>query len=868
MDGEKRPRKNSVSARDGGELIHGPKPEAKATGYHLLGAIQQAIARRDIVRLDNLLQENASLRKQKDKSANDALLLFEELKCAKAQMASERNGLKRTVQSLQFKMKDAILANESLSAKLMEKDALCKEAQTELQLLKGRFEKLQVKSGESEMKIASLEDQLSRMRIELERKREKKPITKQMGPTSGPNSPTDPSKQLKVKRELAKALKNLTWGGKETNKMCLDTPREARAQAKPMVKQSQYLVDSPPVQRMKLLFGQPSKKHAVVVLVMKGDSYSLGACLVASRLEELKTKADLVCMVTADVAKDTRACLCEPFDVIYEVPYLEYECDCQGMSDIEPFRKLLFTKWNALGLIAYSKVLLVDADFLPIVSFDDLFKLRPPAATFAAHCSDDKGLLDPYTGMSHGSRVQSSMINKAVTSTLSSDKSNRSSFLALGSLVLLEPGIDTLLCLKGFISSRQPFGVPGLHAGFDEQAIVLFFNSHLPHKPWSHIAKAWNCVGNDSRWLKGSDPKAYHYCHDKPWSMSPTKELTPDLELWYSAAADLLRRKPATAPLFGKCLGPNFMQVFKQLESTDRRDVKKPPPPPPLLPTPASIKTKPQKSDINFRFNAGAGPLTTSTTRCQPRNNPSMTESPKMCTSMTTPTATKKVDKPSKRRKMGTSISSLSRLLLTDNELEAYGFPMHDTDDMGQKVCPPGFVETSGKQKSGRMVAVDCEMCETVEGSELTRMSLVDEDGEVLVDVFVRPTNPITNYWTEYSGVTERILQNVTTSLKDAQAMFLHHVSADTILVGHSLDNDVRAIKVIHSKILDTVVLYPHPRGFPARSSLKFLAQKYLGKCIQDGCHDSTVDASVALKLVKMKVNQDVLGSPSSPSSP
>ncbi|GMH44804.1 hypothetical protein BSKO_12756 [Bryopsis sp. KO-2023] len=804
--------------------------------------------------LDNLLQENASLRKQKDKSKNDALLLFEELKCSKAQMASERNGLKRTIQSLQSKIKEAIVAKESLNAKLTEKDATCREAQAELQVLKGQFEKLQVKSGDGEIKIASLEDQLSQMRKELEKMREKKPISKQMDSSSGPNSPTDPSKQLKVKRELARALKNLTWGGKEANKICQETPNEARVQSKPSGKQSQYLVDSPPVQRMKLLFGQPSKKNAVVVLVMKGDAYSLGACLVASRSKVLNTKADLVCMVTADISKDAKNCLCEVFDVIYEVPYLEYECDIQGLSDFEPFRKLLFTKWNALGLIAYSKVLLVDADFLPIVSFDDLFKLRPPAATFAPPCSDDRGWLDPYVGLSHGSRVQSSMINKAITCALSSDKSNRSSFLALGSLVLLEPGTDTLMSLKGFISSRQPFGVPGLHSGFDEQAIVLFFNSHLPHKPWSHIAKAWNCVGSDSQGLKGSEPKAYHYRRYKPWSMSPTKETTSDLEMWYSAAADLLRTKPATAPLFGKCLGPNFMQVFEQLESRDRRDPKK------SSPQPNSTKTKPPKSDTNFRFNSGPGPLaTTTTTRSQSQNNPSMPDSPKRST------ITKKQDKPSKRRKMGSAYSCLSKFLLTQDELEAYGFPTHNIDIMGQKICPRGFVETTGRRKGGRMVAVDCEMCETVEGSELTRMSLVDEDGEVLVDVFVRPTNPITNYWTEYSGVTERILQNVTTSLKDAQAMFLHHVSADTILVGHSLDNDVRAIKVIHSKILDTVVLYPHPRGFPSRSSLKFLAQKYLGKCIQDGCHDSTVDASVALKLVKMKVNQDVLGSPSSP---
>jgi RNA exonuclease 1 len=60
----------------------------------------------------------------------------------------------------------------------------------------------------------------------------------------------------------------------------------------------------------------------------------------------------------------------------------------------------------------------------------------------------------------------------------------------------------------------------------------------------------------------------------------------------------------------------------------------------------------------------------------------------------------------------------------------------------------------------------------------------------------VKPNNKITNYLTQYSGITASKLKDVTTTLSDVQEVIIKLLPPDAILVGQSLNCDLEALKV------------------------------------------------------------------------
>ena len=85
-----------------------------------------------------------------------------------------------------------------------------------------------------------------------------------------------------------------------------------------------------------------------------------------------------------------------------------------------------------------------------------------------------------------------------------------------------------------------------------------------------------------------------------------------------------------------------------------------------------------------------------------------------------------------------------------------------------------------------------------------------------------------------FSGLTEQDFKGVQSTLRDVQAVLLSLFSQHTILIGHSLESDLLALKLIHNTVVDTSVVFPHRLGPPYKRALRTLMGEVLQKIIQN----------------------------------
>ncbi len=159
------------------------------------------------------------------------------------------------------------------------------------------------------------------------------------------------------------------------------------------------------------------------------------------------------------------------------------------------------------------------------------------------------------------------------------------------------------------------------------------------------------------------------------------------------------------------------------------------------------------------------------------------------------------------------------------------------------------FSETSFMTSTALdIAALDCEMVYTTGGFRIARVSVVDASGECVFDEFIKMDDgvevvcviPHPKYISgithleglcfnrdlnsRFSGIhSEQYAERAVLSLESAQRALAWLIGADTVLIGHALDNDLRALRLVHHRVVDTAALFPHSRGPPYRRALRDL---------------------------------------------
>ncbi|XP_076028688.1 RNA exonuclease 4-like [Oratosquilla oratoria] len=152
-----------------------------------------------------------------------------------------------------------------------------------------------------------------------------------------------------------------------------------------------------------------------------------------------------------------------------------------------------------------------------------------------------------------------------------------------------------------------------------------------------------------------------------------------------------------------------------------------------------------------------------------------------------------------------------------------------------------------------KVIAMDCEMVGTGmngEDSILARISIVNHFGNVIYDKYVKPSEKVTDYRTNISGIRPSDLENgeLFSTVQEEVAALLK----GRVLIGHALAHDLKVLYLSHPKhsIRDTALYKFFRSKFGGRTpSLKKLTEKLLQVKIQSGEHSSVQDAQAAMRL-------------------
>lgn len=110
----------------------------------------------------------------------------------------------------------------------------------------------------------------------------------------------------------------------------------------------------------------------------------------------------------------------------------------------------------------------------------------------------------------------------------------------------------------------------------------------------------------------------------------------------------------------------------------------------------------------------------------------------------------------------------------------------------------------------------------------LARVAAVDEKGEILLDLHVKPRSKLLDCRTHITGIKEEALRESfgAVTFEEVQQKLLELLRPRTILVGHRLSSDLEALQLFHGPLVDVALLF----AVDTRKKYQYHPLRYIGE--------------------------------------
>ncbi|KAK4031610.1 ribonuclease H-like domain-containing protein [Parachaetomium inaequale] len=168
-----------------------------------------------------------------------------------------------------------------------------------------------------------------------------------------------------------------------------------------------------------------------------------------------------------------------------------------------------------------------------------------------------------------------------------------------------------------------------------------------------------------------------------------------------------------------------------------------------------------------------------------------------------------------------------------------------------------------------KALVLDCEMAGGAGlPDQVVAISVIDFlTGETLLNALVEPSGPITQWRSQITGITRARMAAAVADgsalggRAEAVARLFELLDQDTVLVGHSMQNDLRVLGLLHGRIVDTGILTAKASGRFGEDErvrrtvgLERLCRELAGVEIRGGggggCHNSLEDVLATREVV------------------